>query len=148
MTSSLSGILGQEDYDRLRPMSYTNANVFLVCFSVISRSSFENVADKWVPELKKYAKGVPFILVGTQSDRRNGAPASRVISPKEGAELAKKLGAVEYAECSAKTRDGLRDVFVGAIMTSTYSPAKDKPTQKARDRSPIPNKRKSSCAIL
>eukprot|EP01084_Bolivina_argentea_P020973 38958_1 len=39
-----------EDYDRLRPLSYPQTDVFLVCFSIISKDSFENVKYKWVPE--------------------------------------------------------------------------------------------------
>ena len=39
-------ILGQEDYDRLRPLSYPQTDVFLVCFSVVSPASFENVKEK------------------------------------------------------------------------------------------------------
>jgi GTPase SAR1 family protein len=38
--------IGQEDYDRLRPLSYPQTDVFLVCFSVVSPSSFENVREK------------------------------------------------------------------------------------------------------
>lgn len=37
---------GQEDYDRLRPLSYPQTDVFLVCFSVITPASFENVKEK------------------------------------------------------------------------------------------------------
>ena len=37
----------QEDYDRLRPLSYPQTDVFLICFSVISPSSFENIQQKW-----------------------------------------------------------------------------------------------------
>ena len=41
---------GQEDYDRLRPLSYSQTDVMLVCFSLTSRASFENVKRKWWPE--------------------------------------------------------------------------------------------------
>lgn len=61
---------GQEDYDRLRPLSYPQTDVFIICFSVVSRASFENVKSKWLPEIRHHAPGVPFILVGTKIDLR------------------------------------------------------------------------------
>ena len=66
-------ILGQEDYDRLRPLSYPQTDVFLVCFSVVSPSSFENVKEKWVPEISHHCQRTPFLLVGTQIDLRDDA---------------------------------------------------------------------------
>lgn len=55
---------GQEDYDRLRPLSYPQTDVFLICFSVASPSSFENVTSKWYPEIKHHCPDAPIILVG------------------------------------------------------------------------------------
>lgn len=49
-TLGLFDTAGQEDYDRLRPLSYPQTDVFLVCFSVTSPASFENVKEKWFPE--------------------------------------------------------------------------------------------------
>lgn len=37
---------GQEDYDRLRPLSYPQTDVFLICFSLVSPPSYENVRTK------------------------------------------------------------------------------------------------------
>ncbi|VVA22394.1 PREDICTED: rac [Prunus dulcis] len=62
---------GQEDYNRLRPLSYRGADVFILAFSLISKASYENVAKKWIPELQHYAPGVPIILVGTKLDLRD-----------------------------------------------------------------------------
>uniref|UniRef100_A0A7S0JG10 Uncharacterized protein n=1 Tax=Calcidiscus leptoporus TaxID=127549 RepID=A0A7S0JG10_9EUKA len=62
---------GQEDYDRLRPLSYPQTDVFLVAFSLISRASYENVKHKWWPELKHHCPGVPMLLVGTKLDLRS-----------------------------------------------------------------------------
>ncbi|CAN6486765.1 unnamed protein product [Victoria cruziana] len=62
---------GQEDYNRLRPLSYRGADVFLLAFSLISRPSFENVMKKWVPELRHYAPTVPIVVVGTKQDLRD-----------------------------------------------------------------------------
>ena len=59
---------GQEDYDRLRPLSYPQTDAFVVCFAVISPKSLENTKSKWVPEIKHHCPGVPFILVGTKVD--------------------------------------------------------------------------------
>ncbi|VDP75303.1 unnamed protein product [Schistosoma curassoni] len=62
---------GQEDYDRLRPLSYPQTDVFLVCFSLVSRTSFENVRSKWHPEISAYVPRAPIILVGTKRDLRD-----------------------------------------------------------------------------
>ncbi len=62
--------IGQEDYDRLRPLSYPQTDVFLVCFSVTSPASFENVKEKWFPEVHHHCPGVPCLIVGTQIDLR------------------------------------------------------------------------------
>uniref|UniRef100_A0A6N2KC66 Miro domain-containing protein n=1 Tax=Salix viminalis TaxID=40686 RepID=A0A6N2KC66_SALVM len=64
------GIL-QEDYNRLRPLSYRGADVFLLAFSLISKASYENIAKKWISELRHYAPTVPVVLVGTKLDLRN-----------------------------------------------------------------------------
>ncbi len=45
---------GQEDYDRLRPLSYPNTDVFLIMFSTVSPTSYQNVRNKWVPEIQHY----------------------------------------------------------------------------------------------
>lgn len=45
-TLGLFDTAGQEDYDRLRPLSYPQTDVFLVCFSVVNPSSYENVKEK------------------------------------------------------------------------------------------------------
>ena len=64
-TLLLCDTAGQEDYDRLRPLSYPQTDVFLVCYSVVSPSSFENVKEKWVPEITHHCQRTPFLLVST-----------------------------------------------------------------------------------
>lgn len=128
---------GQEDYDRLRPLSYPQTDIFLVCYNVVGVASQANVATKWIPELQHHAPGVPFILVGTKIDLRD-AP-DHVISPadkgklpfrkEQGVREAKKLGAVAYMECSALTQKGLKDVFEKAVMT-VLNPPKPRSNKK------------------
>ena len=33
-------------------IAYPNTDVFLVCFSIINPDSYDNVREKWVPEIK------------------------------------------------------------------------------------------------
>lgn len=42
----LTLLTGQEDYDRLRPLSYPSTDVFLICFSVVTPTSYNNVKSK------------------------------------------------------------------------------------------------------
>ena len=131
-TLGLFDTAGQEDYDRLRPLSYPQTDVFLVCFSVTSPASFENVREKWFPEVHHHCPGVPCLIVGTQIDLRNDSAVidklmrqkQRPISPEMGERLARELGAVKYVECSALTQDGLKNVFdeVGCATPRPLTP--------------------------
>ena len=110
---------GQEDYDRLRPLSYPQTDVFLVCFSVTSPASFENVREKWFPEVHHHCPGVPCLIVGTQTDLRDDPSVREKLAKQrmqpvrkeDGERMAKDLGAVKYVECSALTQYKLKDVF-------------------------------------
>ncbi len=59
------------DYDRLRPLSYPQTDVFLICYSVINPVSFDNVRAKWSPEIKSNNPETPIVLVGTKLDLLN-----------------------------------------------------------------------------
>lgn len=50
---------GQEDYDRLRPLSYPDSNVVLICFSIDLPDSLDNVMEKWISEVLHFCQGVP-----------------------------------------------------------------------------------------
>jgi len=116
---------GQEEYDRIRPLSYPQTDIFLMCFSVVSPSSFQNVRSKWAPELSHYAGETPVLLVGTKIDLRNDVRVVEQLSykrlaptsPQQGEALAKDIRAERYMECSALTQEGLKLVFDEAIRT-------------------------------
>ncbi|KII68575.1 Cdc42 [Thelohanellus kitauei] len=115
---------GHEDYDRLRPLFYSQTDVFLICFSVISGLSFENVKEKWVPEILTHCEKAPFLIVGTQVDMRDDSEMmdklaknkQKAVTAEQGEKLAKEVKAVKYLECSALTRQGLKNVFDDAIL--------------------------------
>ncbi|GAM38973.1 Rho GTPase [Talaromyces pinophilus] len=62
---------GQEDYDRLRPLSYPDSHVILICFAVDSPDSLDNVQEKWISEVLHFCQGLPIILVGCKVDLRD-----------------------------------------------------------------------------
>uniref|UniRef100_A0A8C4YS23 Transforming protein RhoA-like n=1 Tax=Gopherus evgoodei TaxID=1825980 RepID=A0A8C4YS23_9SAUR len=71
---------GQEDYDRLRPLSYPDTDVILMCFSIDSPDSLENIPEKWTPEVKHFCPNVPIILVGNKKDLRNDEHTRRELA--------------------------------------------------------------------
>jgi small GTP-binding protein len=115
---------GQEDYDRLRPLSYPQTDVFLICFSLISPPSFENVTSKWYPEVSHHCPKVPSVLVGTKLDLREDPETLAKLRQKlrcgpvtteQGISKAKEINAYRYIECSSLTQKGLKSVFDEAI---------------------------------
>ncbi|KAI9501171.1 GTPase Cdc42 [Coemansia spiralis] len=138
-TLGLFDTAGQEDYDRLRPLSYPQTDVFLVCFSVASQASFENVKEKWFPEVRHHCPGVPCLIVGTQVDLREDSMGNKprknvkFITTEQGEQLSRELMAIKYVECSALTQKGLKNVFDEAIVAALEPPVQ---------------KKKSKCLIL
>ena len=112
-TLNLFDTAGQTDFDKLRPLSYPRTDIFIVCFSVVSPTTFHNVREIWVPEINHFCPGTPFLLVGTQIDLREEAVSKETqpLTASEGSRLAKELKAVKYLECSALTQKGLKTVF-------------------------------------
>lgn len=116
---------GQDDFDLLRPLCYPSTDVFLLCFSVASPTSFHNVLEKWVPEIRQHCPRAPVVLVGTQSDLRNDVKVlielakykEKPVSEEDAIRVASQLGA-QYVECSALTQKNLKEVFDTCILTS------------------------------
>jgi Ras-related C3 botulinum toxin substrate 1 len=117
---------GQEDYDRIRYLSYPYTDVVIICFNITYPPSFNNVSNKWFPEINHFCPKVPIVLVGTKSDERYNnktlellySKNMNIISYEQGMMKAKEINAVKYLECSAKTQNGLKEVFDQAIKSS------------------------------
>ncbi|XDC67930.1 hypothetical protein R6Z07M_019112 [Ovis aries] len=135
---------GQDEFDKLRPLCYTNADIFLLCFSVVGPSSFQNVSEKWVPEIRCHCPKAPIILVGTQSDLREDVKVLIELDkckekpvPEEAARLcAEEIKATSYIECSALTQKNLKEVFDAAIVAGIqYSDSQQQP-KNSKSRTP------------
>ncbi|KAL9650049.1 hypothetical protein ABK040_003167 [Willaertia magna] len=114
---------GQEEYDRLRPLSYPGTQVFLICFSSVDETSYSNIKTKWYPEVNHHTSGVPIILVATKVDLRDNGDTTQGsdrITTQMGEILRQEIGAVKYVECSAKTQFGVKMVFDEAIRAVLF----------------------------
>ncbi|KAF0526853.1 Cell division control protein 42 [Gigaspora margarita] len=108
----------------LRAHTYNKADVVLICFSVVNPDSFDNIKEKWFPDIQCYWPGIPFLIVGTQIDLRDDPREIRELSQigmkpiisMQGRKLAQELGAIKYVECSACTQEGLENVFDETIF--------------------------------
>jgi len=113
---------GSKEYDTLRPLSYPGTDVFIICFSLTSMESYENVKSKWHPEVVQYNPKTPFILIGTKLDLRDNPEmaksASMVpVTTEQGEKLAKEISASKFLECSALSQRNLPQVFEEAVKT-------------------------------
>jgi len=122
-TVNLWDTAGQEDFDRLRPLSYSDANVIVLCYAINSPASYENVNLKWIPELHKYLPNIPIVLVATKLDLRSDPETlqnlqARNLQPigyEQGRQLRRKIRAHKFFECSALTRENITTVFEEAL---------------------------------
>ncbi|RPD63551.1 ras-domain-containing protein [Lentinus tigrinus ALCF2SS1-7] len=113
---------GQEEYERLRPMSYSKSHVILIAFAIDTPDSLENVPVKWIEEVRSICgPTIPVILVGCKSDLRPppGSPNySQYVSREQAERVAQAIGARAYKECSALKIEGVDDVFEAATRAS------------------------------
>ncbi len=131
---SLWDTAGPEDYDRLRPLSYPQTDIFLLCFSIVSPTSFANIRAKWILEVSHHipesCPGAKMVLVGTKADLRDDHTTlerlqqTRLspITREEGIACAKELGMVAYAETSSLTGEGVSSLFQTCCAIFLQSP--------------------------
>ncbi|KAF2967366.1 hypothetical protein GQX73_g6190 [Xylaria multiplex] len=162
---------GQEEYDRLRPLSYPETDLIFVCFAIDCPNSLDNVLDKWYPEVLHFCPYTPLILVGLKSDLRHKKTCIEMlktqgltpVTTEQGMAVAKKMGA-QYMECSSKEMVGVDEIFESAIHSvvmndrrnieaAMAAAPKSSGGRKEKDSSGIPGvrafkKKKRNCNFL
>lgn len=137
-TLELLDTAGQEDYERLRALTYHETDVFLLCYSVVARASLENIERRWAPEVRRVSPQSHVILVGCKMDLRNDSAeverlrqkGQRPITTAEGERVSKAIGAEQFFECSSLTQQGIKDVFDAALL-SAWDPHPSRPGKKS-----------------
>ena len=133
-------VAGRIDYAKIHRCAYHRMDLVILCYSTDSPASLQAIKDNWLPELKKAAPKVPYILVGTKKDIRekrvckvevrhsqkqddsttndksnslchDDLLTDNTVTRRQGLETAEMIGAQDFLECSAMYRDGTRYVF-------------------------------------
>lgn len=102
-----SGAKGKGD---VRKLAYQGCDAVVLCFDLADRSSFESIELRWLPELSTLPLSMPVYIVGCKKDAVANSDKTAV-SEKQIQELVEKLGAAAYLTCSAKTNEGVHDLF-------------------------------------
>jgi Rho family protein len=132
---SLWDTAGQEEFDRLRSLSYDDTHAIMLCFSVDSPDSLENVETKWVGEIAENCPGVKLVLVALKCDLRKredaeedeAQPEKHMINYDEGLKVAERIKALRYLECSAMKNRGVNEAFTEAARVAlSVKSSKDK----------------------
>ncbi|KAJ4187726.1 Rho GTPase [Fusarium falciforme] len=137
---SLWDTAGQEEFDRLRSLSYDDTDLIMLCYSVDSKDSLENVESKWVGEIADNCPGVKLVLVALKCDLReqgeeeegeSGEPREKrpMINYDQGLEVARRINALRYLECSAMKNRGVNEAFTEAARVA-LSVKKDREESK------------------
>jgi GTPase SAR1 family protein len=162
---------GQEEYDRLRPLSYPETDLIFVCFAIDCPNSLENVMDKvrlpslhlpcptpkgvfltlflqWYPEVLHFCPYTPLILVGLKSDLRYKKTCIDMLKTQGLTPVTTEQGlavakkmGAQYMECSSKEMKGVEEVFERAILTVV---ANDRKTLEAEAEAAANGGRNSS----
>lgn len=102
---------GQERYKSLAPMYYRNANAALCVYDITNPASFTKAQD-WIKELKKQApEGIVICLVGNKTDLNDERQVDQDLVIEYVHQLNQEEDNVILAECSAKSGDGVLDIF-------------------------------------
>ncbi|KAB0796714.1 hypothetical protein PPYR_04522 [Photinus pyralis] len=100
---------GGEDFHRLRHLLYPMTDLFFLCFALNDLTSYNNVVNYWLPELRHHQPSVPIILIGTKSDLEQTVMA-------DCKSLMQSYPKVKILlRCSAKTASGVHDIVEAAV---------------------------------
>lgn len=122
--------------------SADDTDLIMLCYSVDSKDSLENVESKWVGEIADNCPGVKLVLVALKCDLREqeneedngeGADGESPAQPSneqqpgekrptinydQGLEVARRINAARYLECSAMRNRGVNEAFTEAARVA------------------------------
>lgn len=107
---------GNDNFKQIRPRSYQQADIVLICYSVANPNSLASIQNKWIAEVRENLPKAPVLVVATQTDLREiGTYRDSCISAAEGRQVAHEVHAKGYLECSSLSNRGVQQVFEYAV---------------------------------
>ncbi|KAI8772668.1 ras-related protein R-Ras2 [Biomphalaria glabrata] len=129
---------GQEEFSAMREQYMRSGEGFLLVYSVIDRSSFEEIFKFHRQILRvKDRDEFPMLLVANKSD----LDTQRVVTTADGQELANNLK-IRYMEASAKHRLNVDQSFYELVRIVRTFQEEERPTVKPN------NRKRKKCIIL
>ncbi|KAK4056458.1 Rho GTPase [Microbotryomycetes sp. JL221] len=141
---------GQEEYERLRPLSYSKSHVIVIAFALDAPDSLDNVSAKWIEEVRSLCgSSVPVVLVGCKRDLRDsGGGSGKFVTTEQGQRIALEIGARAYHECSALMNEGVDEVFEKATRLSMLvRDGEARPRKQANNNEPRDEKAGCGCVV-
>ena len=105
---------GQDEYDRLRPLSYSGANVILLIFDLSSKATFWHLSEKWLNEVLHFCRDAKIILIGNNLDLRQAGNPNHV-TDLEAEQFVRDYKCATYIPCSPRTGEGMDKIFPAVI---------------------------------
>ncbi|KAG9078180.1 hypothetical protein FS749_009848 [Ceratobasidium sp. UAMH 11750] len=114
------------DDDRLRFLNYNNAGIIAFVFSIDIPGSLESIEERWKAEMDRFCPDIPKVIAGCKSDLRANSDPRLLVDTQSGIDLATRLGARHYVECSAQQYVGIEKLLecIGSMAWEIYEPAK------------------------
>ena len=107
---------------------YSDADVFILCFSLVSPASLNNIEKIYTPAIKEACPNAHLLLVGTCINERNDltdhpeenkTEGMEPIMQSTGEEMKQKINATDYIECSISHNININTIFEQAVRSIT-----------------------------
>ncbi|CAG9138786.1 unnamed protein product, partial [Plutella xylostella] len=114
-------------YDTVRPLAYSEAKIFVLCFNIGEPETLHNAAAKWYREVRTHGGAAPVLLCGCKADLRHDQETLAMlaklkmhpVTSEEALSVARQLGATTYVETSARASSkGVKDAFEVAALAA------------------------------
>ncbi|KAK3093109.1 hypothetical protein FSP39_011162 [Pinctada imbricata] len=112
----ITDLAGEREEGVFSNDQFRNTDVFIVCYSVNDRESFDGIRSFWIPELCKQRNKPKIVLVGLQSDGRLKENAmENHVSYMEGLLLQHEIKAIDFVESSAFLGSNINCIFESVV---------------------------------